>query len=77
MKQSLRVNSISKHFTITIAEKPAAFPFEGSHFLLGFLHLQGPTGTAGERVRRKPTLSIQKTAAVITNGPDIPLEVAV
>lgn len=73
-KRSLRVDSISKHFTVTIAKKkkkPAVFPFGGSHFLL-FPSLTRASWHSWGRVRRrKSTLSIQGTAAV-TNGPREP-----
>lgn len=46
------MNTISKHFTVTIAKKAGSFPiWRVTHFLLGFLHLQkqasGRAGTAG------------------------------
>lgn len=51
MKPSLRVNNIFQalhsHKSRRKKKKPAAFPFGGSHFLLGFLHLQRRAGTAG------------------------------
>lgn len=62
--------------TITMAE-PAASPFGGSHFLLGFLPLQRRAGTAGGRGRgRKPTPSTPGIAAVIANGPESPFQAA-
>lgn len=63
--------------TITMAE-PAASPFGGSHFLLGFLPLQRRAGTAGGRGKgRKPTPSTPGIAAVIANGPESPFQAAV
>lgn len=38
------VTNISSRFTLA---KPAASPLGGSHFLLGFLHLQKRSGMAG------------------------------
>lgn len=69
------MNSVSKHFTVTMVKSLQLFHLEGHIFYSVSFTYKGELAQLGEG--QEEINSIQGIAAVITNGPRSPLSAAV